>query len=87
MADSEKKHAACKECRGKKLKCVPSERGGDSCHRYVDDKYRDARVPLLTTLPPQMREAGQGLPAAGSHSAEAQSPVYGIPGNVTAALD
>ncbi|KAJ9603318.1 hypothetical protein H2200_012096 [Cladophialophora chaetospira] len=33
MADFERKHAACRECREKKLKCVPSEEGGDSCHR------------------------------------------------------
>ncbi|OQU97426.1 hypothetical protein CLAIMM_03358 [Cladophialophora immunda] len=29
----ERKHAACKECREKKLRCVPSDDGGDACNR------------------------------------------------------
>ncbi|OAP61373.1 hypothetical protein AYL99_03576 [Fonsecaea erecta] len=28
----ERKHAACKECREKKLRCVPSDDGGDACN-------------------------------------------------------
>ncbi|OAL30291.1 hypothetical protein AYO20_08769 [Fonsecaea nubica] len=29
----ERKHAACKECREKKLRCAPSDDGGDACNR------------------------------------------------------
>jgi hypothetical protein len=46
MADNEKKHAACRECREKKLKCVPSEDGGDACHRCTR-LGKDCQIPEI----------------------------------------
>ncbi|KIW70790.1 hypothetical protein PV04_03030 [Phialophora macrospora] len=44
MAEIERKHAACAECREKKLKCVPSEEGSDSCHRCAR-LGKDCQIP------------------------------------------
>ncbi|OCT50483.1 hypothetical protein CLCR_07356 [Cladophialophora carrionii] len=55
MADTERKHAACAECREKKLKCVPSDEGGDSCHRYPKSGRESEKrgVRCLRPIPPE----------------------------------
>lgn len=54
MAD-ERKHAACVECREKKLRCAPSLEPGSACSRYglsgLPSPLFQARWVMLTGRP------------------------------------
>ncbi|EXJ62419.1 hypothetical protein A1O7_02854 [Cladophialophora yegresii CBS 114405] len=68
MADTEKKHSACAECREKKLKCVPSEEGGDSCHRCAR-LGKDCQVPEVKQRKRKARRMAPAFHISG-HSAD-----------------